>query len=201
LFRGALIITPEYPPRSRELTASKALNLAVNLRDLGVLTSVIVHDDMFVGTSIENGVRVARVGSPIRTFYSILTLETFANTQFIREGEFIITNELVDVIFSFEWSTLLAAISLKSLHQLPLVSVIQSVEPQRTSWKKDPLSITIENFERTYLGRADLVVTDSTQTYYQIRDNYRLDETRTFVVDLQSVYWVMAVLSLLEERS
>ena len=177
------------------------MNLATGLRDLGVLTSVIVHDDVLVGTSVENGIRIARVSSPIRTFYSILTLETFVNTQFVREGEFIVVNELVDVIFSFEWSTLLSAVSLKSIHRLPLVSIVQTLEPQRTSWRKDPLSITIENFERTYLRKADLVVTNSEKTYRQLRDNYQIEEFRTFVADLGAGYWILAILSLLEERS
>lgn len=194
--RGALIVTPEFPPKAVGKTASRASRLATILRDLGVLTSIVTHDEMLVGTFIENGLRIARVRNPIRTFYSILTMETFVNTQFVKEGEFIVSKELVDVIFSFEWSTLLCAISLKAVHHLPLISVMQTLEPFRTSWGKDPLSMTIENFERTFLRKSDLIVTGSKESYGCLIEKYRLDPLRTLAVDLDADYWPLAALSL-----
>ncbi len=194
--RGALIVTPEFPPKAVGKTASRANRLARILRDLGMLTSVVVHDEMLVGTFVENGLRIARVRNPIRTFYSILTTETFVSTQFVKEGEFIVSNELVDVIFSFEWSTLLSAISLKTVHHLPLVSVMQTLEPFRTSWGKDPLSITIENFEKTFLRKSDLTVTGSKETYDYLIEKYRLDPSKTLAVDLDADYWPLVALSL-----
>lgn len=52
----------------------------------GFLVSVLTHEEFNVGTSIEKSIKVTRVGSPIRTFYSIFALETYLTTQYVRGG-------------------------------------------------------------------------------------------------------------------
>lgn len=199
MIRGTLIITPEYPPKVLGQTASRACGLAKRLRDEGLLVSVLVHDDVLVGNFVEDGIRVVRTSSPIRTYYSVLTVEMFLTTQLIREGKRLIEGELVDLIVSFEWMSLASACALKTGLGIPLASVMQSTEPQRSAWRKDPLSITIENFEKTLLAEADLVLPYSLQTMDTIVGYYGIDEKRVALYDLEADYSVKAILSLMDK--
>jgi hypothetical protein len=199
MIRGVLIITPEYPPKVLGQTAPRAHGLAKRLRDEGLLVSVLVHDDVLVGSFIEDGIRVVRTSSPIRTYYSVLTVEMFLTTQFIREGKKLVRGELVDLVVSFEWMSLASACALKVGLGIPLVSVIQSTEPQRSAWRKDPLSITIENFERVLLAEADLVLPWSAQTKDIVEGYYGVDRNKVALYDLQADYAVKAILSLMDK--
>jgi hypothetical protein len=198
MIRGVLIVTPEYPPKILGQTSLRAQELARRLRDEGLLVTALVHDDVLVGNFIEDSIRVVRISNPIRTYYSVLTVEMFLTTQFIREGKKLIEGEMVDLIVSFEWLTLASACALKMGFGLPLVSIVQSTEPQRSAWRRDPLSITIENFEKSLLVKADLVVPYSTQTMNVLSDYYRVDQKKIAAFDLHSEYAMKALLSLLD---
>jgi len=199
MIRGVLIITPEYPPKVFGQTALRASELAKGFREQGLLVSVLAHDDLLVGDFFEDGIRVVRTSSPIRTYYSILTVEMFLTTQFVREGKRLIKGELVDLIVSFEWLTLASARALKARFGIPLVSVIQTVEPQRSAWRKDPLSITIENFERSLLAMSDIILAPAPQTVGVLTGYYGIDEKKISNFDLSSDYTVRAVLSLIDK--
>jgi hypothetical protein len=198
MIRGVLIVTPEYPPKILGQTSLRAQELARRLRDEGLLVSVLVHDDVLVGNFIEDSIRVVRISNPIRTYYSVLTVEMFLTTQFIREGKKLIGGEMVDLIVSFEWLTLASACALKMGFRVPLVSIVQSTEPQRSAWRRDPLSITIESFEKLLLAKADLVVPYSTQTMNVLSDYYRVDQKKIALFDLRSEYAAKALLSLMD---
>jgi hypothetical protein len=198
MIRGVLIITPEYPPKVLGQTSLRARELAGRMRDEGLLVSALVHDDVLVGNFIEDSIRVVRISNPIRTYYSVLTVEMFLTTQFIREGKRLIEGEMVDLIVSFEWLTLASACALKMGFGVPLVSIVQSTEPQRSAWRRDPLSITIENFEKSLLAKADLVVPYSTQTMNVLSDYYRVDQRKIASFDLHSEYAIKALLSLVD---
>jgi len=200
MIKGALVITPEYPPKVLGQTASKARELAKGLRDEGLIVSVLAHDDVLVGDFIEESMRIVRISNPIRTYYSILTVEMFLTTQFIREAMRLIKGEMVGLVVSFEWLTLAAACALKMRFRLPLISVVQSTEPQRSAWRKDPLSITIENFERTLLAKSDLVLPHSRQTFDILKGYYGIDGDKIALFDMQSDYWTKAVLSLVDRE-
>jgi len=199
MIRGALIITPEYPPKVLGQTSLRAQELAKRLRDEGLLVSALVHDDVLVGNYIEDSIRVVRISNPVRTYYSVLTVEMFLTTQFIREGKKLIEGEMVDLIVSFEWLTLASACALNMGLHIPLVGIVQSTEPQRSAWRRDPLSITIENFEKSLLSKVDLVVPYSTQTMNVLSDYYHVDQKKIAHFDLQSEYATKALLSLVDK--
>ncbi|MCI4438911.1 glycosyltransferase [archaeon] len=195
--RSVLIISEEYPPKEIGKTASIVKFFSNELLKRGFLVSVLTHDEFNVGTSVENSIRVTRVSSPVRTFYSIFALETYLTTQYIREGVNIILGEKVDLIISFEWMGFLSAYMLSSKFSIPWVAVIQTSEKERSKDSFDLLSISIASIEKGLLKKASMILTNSLKTYETLINEYSIDSRKIVVVNLEAEYCVPFLLSMI----
>ncbi|MGC9084634.1 MAG: glycosyltransferase [Thermoproteota archaeon] len=199
--RSVLIISEEYPPKEIGKTSSIVKFFSSELLKRGFLVSVLTHDEFNVGTSIENSIRVTRVSSPVRTFYSIFALETYLTTQYIREGVNIILGEKVDLIISFEWISFLSAYMLSSKFSVPWAAIIQTSEKERSKNSFDLLSISIANIERDLLKKANIILTNSLKTYETLTNEYSIDSRRIAVVDLEAGYCISFLLSMIKNKN
>jgi hypothetical protein len=195
--RSVLIISEEYPPKEIGKTASIVKFFSNELLKRGFLVSVLTHDEFNVGTIVENSIRVTRVSSPVRTFYSIFALETYLTTQYIREGVNIILGEKVDLIISFEWMGFLSAYMLSSKFSIPWVAVIQTSEKERSKDSFDLLSISIASIEKGLLKKASMILTNSLKTYETLINEYSIDSRKIVVVNLEAEYCVPFLLSMI----
>ncbi|NHV06909.1 MAG: glycosyltransferase family 4 protein [Thaumarchaeota archaeon] len=195
--RSVLIISEEYPPKEIGKTASIVKFFSDELLKRGFLVSVLTHDEFNVGTSVENSIRVTRVSSPVRTFYSIFALETYLTTQYIREGVNIILGEKADLIISFEWMGFLSAYMLSSKFSIPWVAVIQTSEKERSKDSFDLLSISIASIEKGLLKKASMILTNSLKTYETLINEYSIDSRKIVVVNLEAEYCVPFLLSMI----
>jgi len=154
------------------------------MADEGILTSVVTFDDWRPGETVEEGIRVSRISSPIRTFYSILTWAPLVTPEFVRASSNIIRGEGVDLVLSFEWLTGLSATTISTIHDLPLVCVFHSVESQRNPFRNSPISQGISYLEREIANAADFVAATNDDTEKILRDEYGVSAGRIGVTGL-----------------
>lgn len=198
--RSVLIISGGYPPNEIGKTSIIAKFFSNEFLRRGFLVNVLTHDEFNFGTSIESSIRVTRIRSPIRTFYSIFSLETYLTTQYIREGVNIILGENVDLIISFEWMTFLSAYMLSSKFSIPWVAVIQTSEKERSGNTFDLLSISIANIERDLLKKAKMILTNNLKTFETLVNDYSIERKKIMVVDLKASYCISFLVSMLMEH-
>lgn len=199
--KSVLIISEEYPPKEIGKTSSIAKFFSSELLKRGFLVSVLTHDEFSVRTSVENSIRVTRVRSPVRTFYSIFALETYLTTQYVREGVNIILGEKVDLIISFEWISFLSAYMLSSAFSIPWVAIIQTSEKERSKNSFDLLSISISNIEKDLLKKANMILTNNLRTYETLINDYSIDSRRISILDLEAEYCIPFLLSMIKNKN
>lgn len=174
--KRVLILTTEYPPRTIGEVAASAQVLSKRMVREGILTSVVTFDDWRPGQTVEEGVRVCRVTTHVRTFYSILTWGPLVAPEFVRASSEIIRGEGVDLIHSFEWTTGIPAMTLKTIHNLPLVCTFHTIEAQRTASKDSPLSQSISFLEREVARAGDAVTATNEITAQMLSAEYGLHD-------------------------
>ncbi|MGQ9513763.1 MAG: glycosyltransferase family 4 protein [Thermoproteota archaeon] len=172
--KRAIILTAEYPPRTIGDVSVNAHTLSKRIAMEGILTSVVTFDDWRPGQSVEEGVRIQRVATPVRTSYSILTWGPLTIPEFVRASAEIIRGEGVDLIHSFEWIAGLSAITLKTIHHLPLVCTFHTIEAQRTISKDSPLSQSISFLEREVACASNVVTATNETTAQLLKSEYGL---------------------------
>ncbi|TLN15980.1 hypothetical protein FDZ71_07010 [bacterium] len=179
-----LVLTPEYPPRMLGDVSINAHSVSKGMVKDGILTSVVTFDDWRPGETVEEGIRVSRIASPIRTFYSILTWTPLITPEFVRASSKIIRGEGVDLVLSFEWTTGMSAMTLGTIHDLPLVCAYHSVECQRNPFRDSPLSQGIAYLEREVAKASELVVATNEDTAKFLRDEYGISVAKIVVTRL-----------------
>lgn len=179
--KKVLVLTPEYPPRIIGDVSINARLVSNRMVNEGILTSVITYDDWRPGETVEDGIRVSRVGSKIRTFYSILTWTPLITPEFVRASSNIIRGEGVDLVISFEWLTGLSAMTIRTIHNLPLVCTFHSVEYQRNPFRNSPISQCVSYLEREVANAADIVATTNDDTAKILRDEYGISAEKVIV--------------------
>jgi len=182
--KKVLVLTPEYPPRTLGDVSKDAHSVSRRLAEDGILTSVVTFDDWRPGEAVEEGIRVSRIASPIRTFYSILTWTPLITPEFVRASSKIIRGEGVDLVLSFEWTTGMSAMTIRTIHDLPLVCTYHSVESQRNPFRDSPISLGISYLEREVANSAEFVVTTNYDTAKILRDLYGISAAKIVVTRL-----------------
>jgi len=179
-----LVLTPEYPPRMLGDVSINAHSVSRRLARDGILTSVVTFDDWRPGETVEEGIRVSRIASPIRTFYSILTWTPLITPEFVRASSKIIRGEGIDLVLSFEWTTGISAMTIRTIHDLPLVCTYHSVECQRNPFRDSPISQGISYLEREVANAAELVAATNEDTAKLLRDEYGISAAKIAVTRL-----------------
>jgi hypothetical protein len=182
--KRVLVLTPEYPPRIIGDVSTNAHLVSKGMADEGILTSVVTFDDWRPGEMVEEGIRVSRIASPIKTFYSILTWTPLVTPEFVRASSNIIRGEGVDLVLSFEWLTGLSAMTISTVHDLPLVCAFHSVESQRNPFRNSPLSQGVSYLEREVAKAADFVAATNDDTGKILRDEYGVSAEKVGVTRL-----------------
>lgn len=182
--RKVLVLTPEYPPRMLGDVSINVHSVSRGMVKDGILTSVVTFDDWRPGETVEEGIRVSRIASPIRTFYSILTWTPLVTPEFVRASSNIIRGEGVDLMLSFEWTTGISAMTIMTIHNLPLVCIYHSVESQRNPSHDSPISQGISYLEREVANAADIVVATNDDTATILRGEYGIRAEKIAVTRL-----------------
>jgi len=179
-----LVLTPEYPPRILGDVSIDVHSVSRRMVKVGILTSVVTFDDWRPGETVEEGIRVSRIASPIRTFYSILTWTTLITPEFVRASSQIIRGEGVDLVLSFEWTTGMSAMTVRTIHDLPLICTYHSVECQRNPFRDSPISQGIAYLEREVANASELVVATNEDAAKFLRDEYGVSAAKIVVTRL-----------------
>jgi len=182
--KKVLVLTPEYPPRMLGDVSINAHSISRGMVREGILTSVVTFDDWRPGETVEEGIRVSRIGSPIRTFYSILTWTPLITPEFVRASSKIIRGEGVDLVLSFEWTTGISAMTIRTIYNLPLVCTYHSVESQRNPFRDSPISQGISYLEREVANAAELVAATNDDIARILRDEYGISAAKIVVMRL-----------------
>jgi glycogen synthase len=194
-----IIFSWEYPPRVVGQLSEYTSNLASALAKNKVDTYVVTYHDFQTGTVEEaNGVKTTRVANPVKTHGGVLTWDLTLNQEVERAASNIYyeSNKQVDLINTYDWHFIPAAVTLKNGLGIPFVYSVESLEDHRTATNA-PYNMAIKSIEWLGFYEAAHVCVRSEWMKKEVTHIYKVPEEKITVISTAPVNgWIKSVLKV-----
>jgi glycosyltransferase involved in cell wall biosynthesis len=193
-----IIFSWEYPPRVVGQLSEYTSNLATALAKNKVETHVVTYHDSQTGTVEEsNGVKTTRVANPVKTHAGVLTWVLTLNQEVERSAANIYyeSKKHVDLIDTFDWHFIPAAVTLKNGLGIPFVFSVESIEDHRTATNA-PYNMAIRSIEWLGFYEAERVCVRSEWMKKEVIRIYKVPEEKITVISSTTNGWIKSVLKV-----
>jgi glycosyltransferase involved in cell wall biosynthesis len=199
-----IIFSWEYPPRIVGRLAEYTSALATQLVNNKVNTYVVTYHDFMTGLTEEaNGVRTFRVANPVRTHINVLTWVLTLNQEVERAAANIYygANKQVDLIDTYDWHFIPAAVTLKSSLNIPFVYSVESLEDHRSPASNSPFNMAVKSIEWLGFYEAQKISVKSEWMQNEIIRIYGVPKEKITIVSPNTSSWVKEVMELYKTAS
>jgi hypothetical protein len=193
-----IIFSWEYPPRVVGQLSEYTSNLATALAKNKVDTYVVTYHDSQTGAVEEpNGVKTMRVANPVKTHAGVLTWVLTLNQEIERAASNIYyeSKKHVDLIDTFDWHFIPAAVTLKNGFGIPFVFSVESIEDHRTATNA-PYNMAIKSIEWLGFYEAKQICVRSEWMKSEIMRIYKVPKEKITVISSTTNGWIKSVLKV-----
>jgi len=194
-----IIFSWEYPPRVvgklSEYVKALSTQLAANHVDVNVVT----YDDSSTGFTQEpSGAKINRVSNPVRTHISVLTWILTLNQEVERAAANVYyqSGKQVDLIDTYDWHFIPAAVILKNGLGIPFVYSVESIEDHRTQGTNTSYNMAIKSIEWLGFYEASRIIVKTDWMRDEIVRIYQVPEEKIAVVPEGSLTWMSEIIKL-----
>ena len=196
-----IIFSWEYPPRIVGQLADYVRTLAAELVENKVETSVITYHDYLTGQHDEpNGVKIIRVGNPVRTHIGVLTWVLTLNQEVERTAADIYYDSTgqVDLLDVHDWHFIPAAATLKKAFNMPFVYSVESLEDHRSLGANSAFNMAIKSIEWLGMYEAERLLVKSEWMKSETCRLYKVPHEKVNVIPPTSKNWFRNILDTYE---
>ena len=194
-----VIFSWEYPPRVVGNLSIYVKALATQLAASNIDVNVVTYDDSSTGLFQEStGVKISRVSNPVRTHIGVLTWVLTLNQEVERAAAnaYYDANKQLDVIDTYDWHFIPAAVTLKNGLGIPFVYSVESLEDHRTQGPNTPYNMAIKSIEWLGFYEASAINVKSDWMKDEIIRIYKVPKEKITVVPAGSSTWLTDIINL-----
>ncbi len=194
-----VIFSWEYPPRVVGKLSEYVKALSTQLATKNIEVNVVTYDDHITGLEQEpTGVKTYRVSNPVRTHIGVLTWVLTLNQEIERAAANIYyqSNMQIDVIDTYDWHFIPAAVTLKNALGIPFVYSVESLEDHRSQNVSTPYNLAIKSIEWLGFFEAQKISVKSEWMRDEIIRIHKVPKEKIVVVSTDSISWLPDVLGL-----
>lgn len=194
-----IILSWEFPPRVVGKLAGYVKKLSVQLAKINVETHVVTYHGFLTGQHEEpEGIKTYRVNNPIRTHIGVLTWVLTLNQEVERAAANIYysTNKQINLIDTYDWHFIQAAVTLKNAFNLPFIYSVESLEEHRSHGANSPFNMAIKSIEWLGLYESKKVIVKSEWMRNDVIRIYKVPTDKIKVVPPESETWIEDILEI-----
>ena len=192
-----IIFSWEYPPRVVGKLSEYVKTLSTQLAIKKVDVNVVTYDDLLTGLDQEpTGVKTIRVSNPVRTHIGVLTWALTLNQEIERAAANVYyeSNKQIDLIDTYDWHFIPAAVTLKSGLGIPFVYSVESLEDHRSQALNTTYNMAIKSIEWLGFFEAEKISVKSEWMRDEVIRIYKVPEEKIVVISTDS--WLLDILKL-----
>ncbi len=192
-----IILSWEYPPRIVGDLANHVKNLATQLAKNKIRTNVITYHDYLTGQYDEpEGTKTFRVTNPVHTHIGVLTWVLTLNQEVERTAANIYydTNQQINLIDTYDWHFIPAAVTLKKALGIPFVYSVESLENHRSHSANSPFNMAIASLEWLGMYEAKTLLVKSGWMQNEVSRLYKVPLQKVKVIPPESADWIQTIL-------
>jgi glycosyltransferase involved in cell wall biosynthesis len=194
-----IILSWEYPPRVVGKLSEYVKALSVQLAIKNIEVNVVTYDDLLTGLEQEvTGVKTTRVSNPVRTHIGVLTWVLTLNQEIERAASNVYykANKQIDVIDTYDWHFIPAAVTLKNGLGIPFVYSVESIEDHRSQAVSTPYNMAIKSIEWLGFYEAKKISVKSEWMRDEIIRIYKVPKEKIVVISTDPSSWLTDILKL-----
>ena len=194
-----IIFSWEYPPRVVGKLSEYVKALSTQLTIHSVDVNIVTYDDSSTGFTQEpSGVKTVRVSNPVRTHIGVLTWVLTLNQEIERAAANIYyqNNKQIDLVDTYDWHFIPAAVTLKSGLGIPFVYSVESLEDHRSQALNTPYNMAIKSIEWLGFFEAEKISVKSEWMRDEVIRIYNVPKEKIIVISTESDSWLTDILQL-----
>jgi hypothetical protein len=194
-----IIFSWEYPPRVVGKLSDYVKTLSDQLTSKNLDVDIVTFHDTLTGLDKEaNGVKTIRVSNPVRTHIGVLTWVLTLNQEVERSAANIYydSKEQIDLIDTYDWHFIPAAVTLKNGLGIPFVYSVESLEDHRTQSLNTPYNMAIKSIEWLGFYEAEIISVKSEWIRDEIIRIYKVPKEKIVVISTNPSYWLADILKI-----
>jgi len=194
-----IIFSWEYPPRVVGKLSEYVKALSTQLTIHSVDVNIVTYDDSSTGFTQEpSGVKTVRVSNPVRTHIGVLTWVLTLNQEIERAAANIYyqNNKQIDLVDTYDWHFIPAAVTLKSGLGIPFVYSVESLEDHRSQALSTPYNMAIKSIEWLGFFEAEKISVKSEWMRDEIIRIYKVPKEKIVVISTDQSSWLTDILKL-----
>ena len=175
----------------------KALSTQLTIHSVDV--NIVTYDDSSTGFTQEpSGVKTVRVSNPVRTHIGVLTWVLTLNQEIERAAANIYyqNNKQIDLVDTYDWHFIPAAVTLKSGLGIPFVYSVESLEDHRSQALSTPYNMAIKSIEWLGFFEAEKISVKSEWMRDEIIRIYKVPKEKIVVISTDQSSWLTDILKL-----